>query len=61
MRIYCYLSLIHLPINGLLGYFHLLAIVNNSAINKGAHVPFGIPAFSPGYMPACELDHWVLW
>ena len=32
----------HLSVNGLLGYFHFLAIVNSAAINIGVHVSFCI-------------------
>ena len=41
---------IHSSIDGHLGCFHILAIVNSAAINIGVHVPFLIVLFS-GYMP----------
>ena len=40
--------------NGNLGCFHVLAIVNNVAINTGIHVSFWIMAFS-GYMPRSQI------
>ena len=40
---------IHLSIGGHLSCLHVLAIVNNAAMNLGVHVSFSIMAFS-GYM-----------
>ena len=38
--------------DGHLGYFHVLAIVNNAAMNPGMHVFFGIRVFIfSGYIP----------
>ena len=39
------------PINGHLGCLHVLAIINNAAMNIGLHVTFGIRVFST-YMPS---------
>ena len=41
---------IHSPVNGHLGRFHVLAIVNSAAINIEVHVSFQA-IFFPGYMP----------
>ena len=37
-------------VDGHLGYFHVLAIVNSAAVNSGIHVSFSI-LVSSGYMP----------
>lgn len=39
--------LIHLPIDGHLAWFQLLAVVNNSALNIGLQVPVQVPVFTP--------------
>ena len=41
---------IHSSVDGHLGSFHVLAIVNSAAVNIGVHVSFRIMVFS-GYMP----------
>ena len=41
---------IHSPVNGYLGGFYILAIVNSAAMNIGGHVSFWIIILS-GYMP----------
>ena len=41
---------IHSSVDGCLGCFHILAIVNSAAMNTGVHVSFWIMFFS-GYMP----------
>ena len=45
---------IHLSVDGHLGCFHDLAIVNSAAINIGVHVSFWIMVFS-GYMPSSGI------
>ena len=40
---------IHLPVDGQLGCFHVLAIVNSAAVNFGVHIFFKI-LVSSGYM-----------
>ena len=42
--------LIHSSVNGHLGCFHVLGIVDSSAQNIGVHVSFTVVAFS-GYLP----------
>ena len=44
---YCF---IHSPVDGHLGYFHVLAIVNSAAVNNGICVSLSVLA-SSGYMP----------
>ena len=43
--------LIHSSVDGHLGCFHVLAIVNSAAMNIGVHVSVSI-LVSPGYMPS---------
>ena len=45
-----YNFLIHLSLDGHLGCFHILAIVNSVAVNNGIHVSFKI-LVSSGYVP----------
>ena len=49
--IYCF---IHSSVDGHLGCFHDLAIVNSAAMNIGAHVSFWIMVFS-AYMPSSGI------
>ena len=46
-----YIFFIHSPVNGNLGCFHILAIVNSATMNTEVHVSFPIIAFSRMYMP----------
>ena len=45
---------IHSSVNGHLGCFHDLTIVNSAAVNNGVHVPFLIMVFS-GCMPSSGI------
>ena len=49
-----YHNFIHSSVNGHLGYFHILAIVNSAAMNNGIHVSFSI-LVSSGYMPRSRV------
>ena len=50
MYVCTYHILIHSSIDGHLGCFHVLAIVNSAAMNTGVHISSCIRIFS-GYMP----------
>ena len=52
--IWLYHIFIHSPINGHLGWFHVLAVVNSTALNIGVHLSFQIIVLS-GYMPRSGL------
>ena len=58
--IYIYhISFIHSSVDGHLGSFHVLAIVNSAAMNTGMLVSFWISFFS-GYMPKDRIgDHMI--
>ena len=45
---------IHSSVDGHLGCFHVLAIVNSASMNNGIHVSFSI-LVSSGYMPRSEI------
>ena len=47
-------SSIHSSVNGHLFCFHVLAFVNNAALNIGLHVSFSI-LVSSGYMPSSRI------
>ena len=50
----CHIFFIHSSVDGHLGCFHILAIVNRAAVNIVVHDSFGIMVFS-GYMPSSEI------
>ena len=48
----CHIFFIHSSVNGHLGCFHVLAIVNGATVNTGRHVSFQISVFIfSGYTP----------
>ena len=44
----------HSSVDGHLGYFHVLAMVNSAAVNSGVHVSFSV-LISSGYMPSSGI------
>ena len=46
----CHNFFIHSSVNGYLGSFNVLAIVNSASMNTGVHVSFSV-LVSSGYMP----------
>ena len=50
----CHIIFIHSSVDGHLGCFHILAIVNRAAMNIGVHDSFWIMVFS-GYMPSSGI------
>ena len=45
---------IHLSVDGYLGCFHVLAIVNRASVNIGTHISFSV-LVSSGYMPRSAI------
>ena len=50
----CHIFFIHSSVDGHLGCYHDLAIINSAAMNIGVHVSFWITVFS-GYMPSSGI------
>ena len=51
---YILLIFLFLSVDGHLGCFHVLVVVNSAAMNIGVHVSFSIMIFS-GYMPSSGI------
>ena len=56
-----HIFLIHSSVDGHLGSFHILAIINNADMNIGVNVSFRISVFFQGgtYIPECNC--WIIW
>ena len=52
--IYIYHIFTHSSVDGHLGYFHVLAIVNGAALNIGVHVSLSV-LVSLRYMPSSRI------
>ena len=50
----CTITSLSIHVNGHLGCFHVLAIVNSTAMNNGIHVSFSV-LVSSGYMPGSGI------
>ena len=50
----CHIFFMHSSVDGHLGYFHVLALVNSAAVNIVVHDSFGIMVFS-GCMPSSGI------
>ena len=53
-----HIFLIHSSVNGCLCCFHLLAAVNSTAVNIGAHVFFWVNYPLSGYVPRSGIARW---
>ena len=45
----------------LLFFFNILAIVNNTAVDKGVHIPFLISVFNFGGVNTQKWNCWIIW
>ena len=52
---------VHLSVNGHLGYFPILAIVNNAAVNIGLHISFQISVLEVFWIYSQEWNCWIIW
>ena len=51
----------HSPVDGLLGYFHILAVANNATMNIGVPVSFWIHVFGFFQINIQKSTCWVMW
>ena len=52
----CHIFLIHSSARGHLGYFHILAVIHNSAMNMSVLITYGNPDSTVfGNIPSCEI------
>ena len=52
---------IHSSINGHLGCFHILAVVNNASVNNGVNRVFQISIFGFLWVNTQEWNCWIIW
>ena len=48
-------------IDGHLGYFHILATINNATVNIGVHISFWTSVFSILGIHIQEWNFWIIW
>ena len=57
----CHVLFIQPPVDGRVGCFLVLAIVNSAAVNTGVHAVFSNWSFYLFQVYALEWDCWIVW